>query len=651
MVGNVGSGYKRWGAFVVLLGVTGAGIWYTTSQQESKRKVSKAVVAPLTCTFTTHTTRSFSLLLEANSKVDIGQMLPSARGGASSVQPQRVGLQGKLHLRVVESAGDGATLAFWLELSKEALSTAQAKAEMLAELARPVLVKVDPLCEFSEFGFESDVGPGARNQLRGILQSAQMVLAKEPKNAAWQHLEYDMAGRFGARYTREAGRERGVRKTKFGYLEVFPPDATQSSEPTARSEKLSVQVRGSDTLAIWAEDGQWFDEFASVERLLFMTGNRLLADVSTKLVLKRLPETSTKDAPDLTSLAWVKGTEPPAARPEDALEAPPSQFKTMRIEQALAQAEALIRGASPDHPKAGYLLAYLMRAQPELIPELVGRVRSGSMLEDLHSAFFFGLEQTGTPEARAALVGALDDSTLQPANRMRAAAALPDIAHPDADTLAALNKLVNEGSRLKDVSDAQRLENAATFAIGTLERRQREKNPALATQARESIREHLREAKKDPIKITAALDAIHNSGHPSFIPDLQPHFASDKTMVRKHAYEALKRMPVESTAPLFESLLGKESDPQQRAVLAVSFADQAREARVAPPQSVWNPAASKLSDERNALVRASYVHLIGMAAESSEGAVTALAEQYHKESDPRMLQAIGRYVPGDKLRK
>ncbi len=634
----------------VLAVVAGATTFIWTREHKSDSAFVSAST-PLACTFKQGERRSYNLVLTASTKVDSKKLMPITGGQAPApIQEQRVGMHGKLHMQVLEANSKVSTLAFSLEPSPDAIASGLSKAE-LEQLKQPVAVKTDAQCRFTSFGFGRDVGPGAQNEMRGILQSAQVVLAADPMSGAWQHIEYDLVGRYGAKYVRDQQDPRSIRKVKFGYVEVFPPQTRGAADYTSKPQKVTARVRNSDTRVQWAESGGWLDDLASTEQLQFMMGDHVFAFVSTELVLKRLPDAAVIEGPTLASLTWIGHEQPPAAKPEDALAAPPDVYKTMTIEEALAQALMFLRENPPDHAQAGYVLAFLMRAQPGMIERLMESVRAGQMPEVLHSAFFFALERTGTPAARGALVAALDDVRLQPENRMRAAAALADLENPDEATLAALDRIAAVGGKLADENNEQRFQNAATFAIGTLEHNMRMKKPKLAEQARTNIRDHLRKAGTDAVGITAALDAIHNSGHPEFIDDLNPYFKSETLLVRKHAYEAMQRMPPDVTAPLFEGLLNGESEAQQRALLAVTYADQARAAQVPPPESVWGPAATRLSDESNSIVRASYVHLIGAAAESSPDAVAALADQYRRESDPRMLKAIGRYVPADKLPK
>jgi hypothetical protein len=642
---------RRWLAAGGVLAVVAGAITFVWTREHKNDAALANASTPLACTFTQDERRSYNLVLTASTKVDSKKLMPTTGGQAPApIQEQRVGMHGKLHMRVLETNSKVSILAFSLDPSADAVTSGLSQAE-LEQLKQPVAVKADAQCRFTSFGFGRDVGPAAQNEMRGILQSAQVVLAADPLSGAWQHIEHDLVGRYGAKYVRDQRDPRSIRKVKFGYVEVFPPQTRGAVDYNAKPQKVTARVRNSDTRVQWAASGGWLDDLASTEQLQLMVGDHVFAFVSTELVLKRLPEATLKDGPTLASLSWVGQEQPPAARPEDALVEPPDVYKTMSIEQALAQALTFLRQNPPDHAQAGYVLAFLMRAQPGMIEKLMEAVRGGQLPDILHSAFFFALERTGTPAARGALVRALDDVRLQPENRMRAAAALADLENPDEATLAALDRIAAMGGKLADESHEQRFQNAATFAIGTLEHNMRLKKPKLAEQARSTIRDHLRKAGTDPVGITAALDAIHNSGHPEFLDDLNPYFKSDTLLVRKHAYEAMQRMPPDVTAPLFEGLLNNESEAQQRALLAVTYADQARAAQVPPPLSVWGPAATRLSDEDNSLVRASYVHLIGAAAGSSPDAVAALADQYRRESDPRMLKAIGRYVPADKLPK
>jgi hypothetical protein len=183
------------------------------------------------------------------------------------IQEQRVGMQGKLHLSVLEASAKEATLSFWIDPDQNSITSGIAQDE-LAQLKKPVVVKADALCEFTSYGFAPDVGPDAQNQVRGIVQSAQIVLAKDPGARAWQHLEYDMSGRFGAKYSRVNDTPRSVRKSKYAYVEVFPPVTRGSANHQPTQHTFTARVRESDTLAHWSEDGNCIDNLASVERVL-----------------------------------------------------------------------------------------------------------------------------------------------------------------------------------------------------------------------------------------------------------------------------------------------------------------------------------------------------------------------------------------------
>ena len=162
------------------------------------------------------------------------------------------------------------------------------------------------------------------------------------------------------------------------------------------------------------------------------------------------------------------------------------------------------------------------------------------------------------------------------------------------------------------------------------------------------MRTSLRRARSADLK-AAALDSIGNSGNPEFIDDLQPLFHTDDKLVRAHAVQALEHMPPASSQGLFRGLMEQEKDPQVRANIATTFADQARRANAAAPSPVIQAAIMQLTSEPDPRVRALLIELIGPACASDPSALAALVEQFSRESEPLLLRLIGKWVPAGRL--
>ncbi len=601
--------------------------------------------APLACVFEPGQARSYDFELEAESKLNARAVMPTSDPRQQpSLDAQRVTMRGLLHMRAIVVADGVATLGVEFELDS---TVGVADAELIEQITRPFAVTIDRTCRFRDFGFANDVAPAARNQLRGMLQSSQVVLHPASAQPSWRALEHDLSGKYWSQYHLEDANARRVSKIKSGYIHVYPGVITDARGATEPDESLSIRVRASTMSAVVDAAGVWMAQVSGTERLVLSTDGQLLADVTVQLKVAVRDHAERRPLPDLKALAWTSGIMP-AERMAKKQPEPPARFKTLPLDEAMEMARAMLRDNPDAHATVGYMLAQLLRAQPQLAAELVALVRDGEVANEMHSAVFFGLERAGTPEARTVLIESVADAALQPENRMRAAVALPDIDEPNDEALAALVQMSRVGAGLDDASQEQQLRNAASFGVGTLEHNVRTSHPQLAETARQAIREQLA-AGDGPVEVTAALDAIHNSGHPSFANELAPFFESDSELVRQHAYGAVKRMPPEATEDLFAGLLDGEKGERQRAFLAVTFADQAKLAKQPPPDKVWSAAVSRLGDEGSPLVRASYVHLVGAAAASSAAAVDALAKQYGEERDPRMLKAIGQYVPANKL--
>ncbi|HKU36830.1 MAG TPA: HEAT repeat domain-containing protein, partial [Polyangiales bacterium] len=283
---------------------------------------------------------------------------------------------------------------------------------------------------------------------------------------------------------------------------------------------------------------------------------------------------------------------------------------------------------------------------PEMALELMNLLRERAIPPDLESTVFLALELAGTREAHDALIRGLDNDHA-PANRARAAAALPDIPRPETRTLDALRETAR--SAVADNPDETRLvRNAAGYAIGTLEQRTRVSNPALAKQALSDLRSSLGSA-RDPQTQAAALDAIGNSGNPALLTDVKPLLSSQEGLVRAHAIEAMGHMPPETNQAMFSELIANEQDPRIRGTIAATYADQAKRANQPPPPLVVNSAIQQLGREQDPRVRGLIIDLIGPACAQNPQAMQALAGQFKLESDPMLLKLIGKWVPADRL--
>jgi HEAT repeat protein len=238
----------------------------------------------------------------------------------------------------------------------------------------------------------------------------------------------------------------------------------------------------------------------------------------------------------------------------------------------------------------------------------------------------------------------MNEPSLGVPNRLRAVASLPQIPHPSQDTLDALKAAASAAGQSRDEATVR---NSATYAIGTLERRTRDKDAALAGRARDDIREKLKS--KNPAEVAAALSAIGNSGDRELMTDLRPHLSDTDVAIRRQAITALGSMPVDSDANAFGATFDAQSAPRLRALTAAEFADQARFSGTDPPAPVVADALSRLGKEPDASVRVQLIQLLGLVADTNANVRKALAGQYGAESDPSVQAAIGQFVSAGDL--
>ena len=303
---------------------------------------------------------------------------------------------------------------------------------------------------------------------------------------------------------------------------------------------------------------------------------------------------------------------------------PTTQFKS--YPQAWdAFAQAVQEGR--DHDAAQEMAAWL-RAHPEDVARLVTRLHAAEDPTQT-AALFLALELSGTDEARGGLMGLVDAEALSALDQARAASALADLGQPTQRVAEHLLKRAEVDDMAARVS---------LLGVGAMARRS--EDATLREGVVSALSERLDSA--DTGMVNTVIDAMGNSGDAAFADALGDALSADSKMTRRHAAEALARLPAEEAAPRLLEQLEVEESARVAAVL-VNALDATGQRGPAAVDVMQSRLARADAEERAAVI-----DWLGKGGDDASQRI--LVAQFHREPSARIKQRIGRYVPATALR-
>ena len=485
------------------------------------------------------------------------------------------------------------------------------------------MIRVGRDCRFTAKGYPPDWQPATRRFVSTILGSFEFVVDPTGPGLSWQVDQADGLGRYAARYdaVRLPGGGLQMTKVKTHYL----------GDERAQVMGFQVQLVVAKADATLDARGHWLRRASGREQVRINIKGSMLAELEQRYELTR--DDARFAEPDagvlLAGLDWQDPFEMAAA-----VDAPVDpEIAKLSWDAALNRfSEIYFKG---DGYAAGLFLAQWLKAHPERAADLLAALRDGGIPEVLRPAAFFALERCGTPQARAALMTALADDSMQELDRGRAASALSDVPQPTKESARALVEAASD-------SQPKLVSGTSVRALGHLTERARSLDPEMQQELQQTLSQELGAAHDDSRAIDV-VDAIGNSGDPYFVPALEERLADPSPAMREHAARALRRMaPSDAAAPLL-TRLEVEPDPGVQIALVDTLTGL----------GVQEPGAIALANEQLAgqpapEVRAALIRWLGASADQP-AARQALVAQFHREQVPQLQQLIGRFVSADDL--
>jgi hypothetical protein len=501
----------------------------------------------------------------------------------------------------------------------QALTLPEERAE--GPLTDPFFVDVDASCRFVGFGFARDWDPRRRQLVRSMLLTHEFVLPPATAKRRWSASQSDALGAFEASYA-IASAARGpsvrIKRRKTAY----------EGQTAAAAMGLSVVLVGSEaTASVDRERPHWLTSSSGLERVQILVHGEVEADLLQQFRLTRddarfiaVRALADADFRDAFGLADERD------RPVDP------RVAQMSYEEALQAFLARFGGADQPSYAAARSLAAWLRAHPEAAHRLIAAVRADAVDEAARPALFLALELSGTESARDALSDALADPRLRALDRARAASALSDIGEPTRNTAELLlAHAQNEGDDM--------VANVSLLGLGNMSRRSGDDE--LRTYVRASLEKEL--ATAGDAQALVVLDAMGNTGDPALADALASHIDAESAATRQHAAEALGRLDPAATGPRLLDRLREETDPAVGAAIV-------RAMNGPPTADAIELMSDRLAASTSLAERSAIIAWLGAASRTRPEARGLLAAHVRGETNARLVQQIGAFVPASELR-
>lgn len=493
-------------------------------------------------------------------------------------------------------------------------------------LAEPFFVDVDASCRLVDFGFVPEWQARKRRLVQSTLATHEFVLPLSGRKS-WTATQTDGLGSFEASYAIVPGpttRELRVDRRKAAY-------ADQGGEAFG----LSLVVVGAKASASFdPERPQWLRASSGLEHVQILVQGQVEADLIQEFSLRR----------DDARFVAVPPLSPDDADFRDPADLDIEHDRLVDAEQSKRSYEEAIEAflghfggqfggdADPSYAAARELAGWL-KSHPEGAQQLASALRDDAIASAARPALFLGLELSGTDESRGVLAELLVDPQLRSVDRARAASALADIGEPTRSTAELLL------AQARTESDAM-VANVSMLGLGSMAKRSGDDE--LRSYVRDSLDGALASA-ADASQARVVLDAMGNTGDSAFANTLESHLADESAATREHAAQALGRLDPVEAGPRLLDRLGAETDPAVSAAIVGAYKGPASADAIATM-------SDKLAGSTSVSERAALIAWLGTASGSEPAAQRLLVAHVRRETDARLLQQIGTYLPAAELR-
>ena len=431
---------------LLLLGVTGAGLWFVSSTENADtpepvagrpdvQRDEPAAATPLQLTWRAAQAQRYRVRSHSS------MQMQATVTAASSI---RVGMQALLDVFILDA--DSYEVLAGMQLSDvELFINDVADADTNNALSVPFRVRFATSGMPLQFEFPEGVSEQHRSLLENLVRSFQISLdAMHASTENWQVLESNGSGTYEAAYRRSGPAT--LEKSKLGFVTaaagMFSWSGLQSTE--------SIRIDSRN---------DWLTEMSIEESMRSDGQGGPAMSVSNQASLKLLPDAQLA----LTAERWNFAAAQAAADSARVSRPVPDITAKEARRQILQTVPEL------DNAKRGRL-ALIHRLRDLLLvddslPAVILEVLQTQQLNDRTRAdLYLALELTGNVSAQSALVSVITDSSWSLKDGMRAIVAMAGIKQPTAESIAALWETAQNGFG----SERQQMASSSAFALGSI---------------------------------------------------------------------------------------------------------------------------------------------------------------------------------------
>ncbi len=462
-----------------------------------------------------------------------------AKEAAGSEETLRYELHGTWETTVLQNDPLGVLLLTQLrepQLRGATDSDAALQAKVLADLAVPFFLQLDPSGRLRVVRLRKDVSAQARGFIKAVAAQLQYVRPAQP-DRTWNTEESDPTGEYVAHYEQQATSDREplrYHKSRQRYLHVA---TAQGLGPVTELGKVAGTLDLTYTLDGADAATAGLQKVTGKDSLQVEPGAAMPSiSSSSEITLALLRTDGPVDVTALLALASTPDYEPVAIAALDSDSSTAHADDAQLVKGASLQALVHQLGALPESgsgPQRAALhtrLSALFRLDGSAAQKAMLAVKQG-LAEPAAKTLIGALGGAGTAAAQAALVQLAETKSLTTDLRENALAVLGLAENPEDSTAAALLRATGDTDR--------EVRSTAALALGNVAAGQRKSNPGDADQSVDELLALLASAATQDEQIVY-LQALGNAGDARALPALQRALASEAAAVRSAAVVSLR---------------------------------------------------------------------------------------------------------------
>ena len=290
-------------------------------------------------------------------------------------------------------------------------------------------------------------------------------------------------------------------------------------------------------------------------------------------------------------------------------------------------------------------ISQYLETRPDQVPTFAAALLHDDLPAPMKVAGYLAMGKANVPQARDALLAIHSARSAPPYDRVRSALALAGRGDVGVELAQQLHR-----ESVLGAGESSFIAHNALLALTIMSGEHPGRNTEVDHEARAAVQEALERA-RTPGELGPVFGAIGNLGTPELLPTIQQWSRNPDPEVRAVVPKALRRLPLETSLPVFLEWLRRETYPPVKEAIYLVLHHQHLDARQDIGRELATQAIADLKAQPLILTRQSLVRLLGPVATTYPDVQQALVEQVKLEvgSGSGLYSTISQYVPGDAI--